>query len=255
MLTWLIGKQVDDRRTTPPPLLGLSATPFRGYNEEESRLLARRFDGRLYPAPNEQDGLYQKLQADGILSEILVEPLKYDTPFVLTDEEKEQIETFAEFPDAAAHRMGQDEQRNDAIVRSVSNYADEGQVLLFANSVWHATHLAALLQLKGVQAAAVHGGTETSARQYFIREFQRGAIKILCNYGVLTTGFDAPKTDVIVISRPVFSPVRYMQMVGRGLRGEKNGGTATCRVVTVLDNIVEYSDRLAYHSYFTPYYQ
>ena len=44
-------------------------------------------------------------------------------------------------------------------------------------------------------------------------------------------------------------------MVGRGLRGEKNGGTATCRVVTVLDNIVEYSDRLAYHTYFTPYFQ
>jgi superfamily II DNA or RNA helicase len=78
---------------------------------------------------------------------------------------------------------------------------------------------------------------------------------VLCNYGVLTTGFDAPKTDAIVISRPVFSPVRYMQMVGRGLRGEKNGGTATCRVVTVLDNIVEYSDRLAYHSYFTKYFQ
>ena len=77
-------------------------------------------------------------------------------------------------------------------------------------------------------------------------------IKVLCNYGVLTPGFDASKTDVIVISRPVFSPVRYMQMVGRGLRGEKNGGTATCRVVTVLDNIVEYSGRLAYHSYFTP---
>ena len=63
------------------------------------------------------------------------------------------------------------------------------------------------------------------------------------------------KTDVIVISCPVFSPVRYMQMVGRGLRGMKNGGTATCHVVTMLDNIIEYSDRLAYHTYFTPYFQ
>jgi hypothetical protein len=108
LLNWLIGKQLDDRRTTPPPLLGLSATPFRGYNEDESRLLARRFDGRLYPAPNEQDGLYQKLQADGILSEILLEPLNYDAAFILTESEKEQIATFAEFPDAAAQRMGED---------------------------------------------------------------------------------------------------------------------------------------------------
>lgn len=174
---------------------------------------------------------------------------------MLTDAEKKQIETFDEFPEAASQRMGEDERRNDTIVNAVAAYAAKGQVLLFANSVWHASHLAALLQLKGVQAAAVHGGTDTSARQYFIREFQKRNIKVLCNYGVLTTGFDAPKTDVIVISRPVFSPVRYMQMVGRGLRGEKNGGTATCRLVTILDNILEYSDRLAYHSYFTPYYK
>jgi superfamily II DNA or RNA helicase len=255
LLTWLMGKDADSRRKTPPPLLGLSATPFRGRDEEESHRLARRFDGRLYPAPEEQAELYQKLQAEGVLSEILIEPLNYAQPFVLTEFEKQQIKTFDEFPDVAAKRMGEDARRNDIIVQAVSNYAANGQVLLFANSVWHASHLAALLQLKGVRSAAVHGGTDTSARQYFIREFKKSSIRVLCNYGVLTTGFDAPKTDVIVISRPVFSPVRYMQMVGRGLRGEKNGGTATCRVVTVLDNIVEYSNRLAYHSYFTPFYQ
>ena len=40
---------------------------------------------------------------------------------------------------------------------------------------------------------------------------------------------------MVFIARQVFSPVRYMQMVGRGLRGEKNGGTARCRIVTVVD--------------------
>lgn len=174
LLAWLTGKEPDGRRTPPPPLLGLSATPFRGRNEEESHRLARRFDGRLYPAPDEQSVLYQNLQAAGILSEILVEPLNYAQPFVLTDDEKRQIETFDEFPEAAARRMGEDERRNSAIVRAVGGYTATGQVLLFANSVWHASHLAALLQLRGVQAAAVHGGTETSARQYFIKEFQRG---------------------------------------------------------------------------------
>jgi hypothetical protein len=58
-------------------------------------------------------------------------------------------------------------------------------------------------------------------RQYFIRQFLECRIKVLANYLVLATGF--------VISRPVFSPVRYMQMVGRGLRGPKNGGTETCK--------------------------
>jgi superfamily II helicase len=69
---------------------------------------------------------------------------------------------------------GEDERRNDTIVRAVSEYAAQGQVLLFANSVWHASHLAALLQFRGTEAASVHVGTETSAQQYFIRQFQGG---------------------------------------------------------------------------------
>ena len=39
-----------------------------------------------------------------------------------------------------------------------------------------------------------------------------------------------------------------MQMVGRGLRGTANGGTETCEVATVEDNIINYRDRLA-HQY------
>ena len=51
---------------------------------------------------------------------------------------------------------------------------------------------------------------------------------------------------MVFIARQVFSPVRYMQMVGRGLRGEKNGGTARCRIVTVVDNLGRFQDRHPY---------
>ena len=70
---------------------------------------------------------------------------------------------------------------------------------------------------------------------------------MLCNHSVLTTGFDAPKTEMVLIARQVFSPVQYMQMVGRGLRGERNGGTQRCRIVTVLDNLGRFQDRHPYH--------
>ena len=43
--------------------------------------------------------------------------------------------------------------------------------------------------------------------------------QIMCNYGVLATGFDAPKEDVVCIGRPTSSSVLYSQMIGRGLRG------------------------------------
>jgi superfamily II DNA or RNA helicase len=107
--------------------------------------------------------------------------------------------------------------------------------------------MVARLNLAGISAAEISGKTPRGARRYFLDRFQRGDIRVLCNHSVLTTGFDAPKTDMILIARQVFSPVRYMQMVGRGLRGEKNGGTASCRIVTVLDNLGRFQDRHPYH--------
>lgn len=89
--------------------------------------------------------------------------------------------------------------------------------------------------------------TPSSARRYFVNRFQSGEIRVLCNRDVLTTGFDAPKTDMVLIARQVMSPVRYMQMVGRGLRGEKNGGTARCRIATVVENLGRFSDRHPFH--------
>jgi len=60
---------------------------------------------------------------------------------------------------------------------------------------------------------------------------------VLCNYGVLTTGFDAPSVRCVVVARPTASPILYEQMVGRGMRGPEFGGTKQCLVIDVDDNI------------------
>jgi superfamily II DNA or RNA helicase len=54
---------------------------------------------------------------------------------------------------------------------------------------------------------------------------------------VLTTGFDAPKTNVCIIARPVGSIVLYSQMVGRILRGPKNNGNKNNKLYTIKDNL------------------
>ena len=58
----------------------------------------------------------------------------------------------------------------------------------------------------------------------------------MTNFGVLTTGFDAPKVRAIYITRPTFSKNLYLQMIGRGLRGPLNGGTQDCLIVDIADN-------------------
>jgi superfamily II DNA or RNA helicase len=72
---------------------------------------------------------------------------------------------------------------------------------------------------------------------------------VLTNYGVLAEGFDAPSVRAVIVARPTLSPNAYQQMVGRGLRGPKNGGKEECLIVNVADNIIRYGGTLAFRHF------
>lgn len=233
-----------------PPFIGLSATPFRGRSDEETRQLARRFDNHLLPA--NQGGLFEELQKDGVLARFTYTKLEMQQRFELTDEEQHHLELFKRLPESALERLGSNQERNQRILAELLK-AQERSTLLFATSVAHARRLAAHLNLLEIPAAVVSGESDKNSRRWFIEAFRSGTIRVLCNHSALTTGFDAPATDLIVIARPVFSPSMFMQMVGRGLRGPANGGKPTCRILTVQDNLERFSGELAHH-YFEKYY-
>jgi superfamily II DNA or RNA helicase len=233
-----------------PAIVGLSATPFRT-DDDESQRLARRFDNRWLPPDQEQ--LYRRLRDQGVLAQPRYEPL--DSGVGLTDAELERFGRLTEpwegldfenLLEAINQRLAGDARRNERLVECI-RASRERTILFFANSVAHADEIAARLNLAAIPAAAISGSTPTMPRRYFLDRFQRGQVRVLCSHTVLTTGFDAPKTEMVLIARQVFSPVRYMQMVGRGLRGEKNGGTEMCRIVTVIDNLGRFEDRHPYH--------
>jgi superfamily II DNA or RNA helicase len=245
LLRWLdVQTGSESERATEPPVIGLSATPWRGRDDDESQRLAARFDRRWMP--HDQEALYERLRSRGVLAVLHYSPIRYNREINLTPEQVRYFDQYGELPDSLIEEIGNDPDRNERILECVLN-SNASSILLFSNSVKHAQYLAARLHLAGCSAAAVSGETDRLARQHFIRRFKSGELKVLCNHSVLTTGFDAPKADMILISRPVFSPIRYMQMVGRGLRGPANGGTEGCLISTVEDNILNYRDRLAYH--------
>lgn len=233
-----------------PLILGLSATPFRT-DDDESRRLARRFDNRWLPAS--QEHLHRRLREQGVLATVINEAL--DSGVGLTPDEIARLSQlrepwegidFENVLEAINQRLAGSAQRNERLLARIQ-HAEERSILLFANSVLHAQEMAVRLNLASIPAASISGDTPSTTRRHFLAQFQRGELRVLCNHSVLSTGFDAPKVDMVLISRAVFSPVRYMQMVGRGLRGEKNGGKARCRMVTVMDNLGRFQDRHPYH--------
>ncbi len=101
----------------------------------------------------------------------------------------------------------------------------------------HSNNIAFLLQSMGIEASSITGSTPKFSRQRSIEKFKSHTEDpiVLCNFGVLTTGFDAPSTSCAVIARPTLSLVLYSQMVGRAIRGTRAGGNESARVVTVVD--------------------
>jgi superfamily II DNA or RNA helicase len=65
----------------------------------------------------------------------------------------------------------------------------------------------------------------------------------------LTTGFDAPKVSHVVMARPTVSQVLYEQMIGRGLRGPRFGGTATCVIIDLEDKYRSERPKLGYQQF------
>lgn len=231
------------------PLLGLTATPFRGYNTQETDVLAGRYhrnllDYGVFP----DDDVYGYLQSKRVLARVRHEKL-IGAELTFTAEELQDATTFRRFPESVEKRLGRDEARNNAIVESLTRLEPTAKVLLFATSVENARVLAALLSYHDIEARAVSGQTDPSARRRYIEDFKAGRVRVLTNYNVFTEGFDVPSVDAVYITRPTFSPNVYQQMVGRGLRGPLNGGKETVHIVNVADNITNFGEELAFHHF------
>lgn len=68
----------------------------------------------------------------------------------------------------------------------------------------------------------ISGDTPKEEREYLIKEFKKGTIKVIANVGILTTGFDYPELDTVVLARPTMSLGLFYQMIGRTIRPYKD---------------------------------
>ena len=72
-------------------------------------------------------------------------------------------------------------------------------------------------------------------RNIVLEEYRSGKVKVIVNFNLLTTGFDVPGTNIIVITRPTSSLVTFSQIVGRALRGPKVGGAEYSKIYNCQD--------------------
>ena len=220
-------------------LLGLSATPGRTWNDPDAdRELSQFFGSRKVSLriPGFDNPVSYLIDA-GYLARPTYRFVESASGVTLSDQEVRKLSETFELPATVLERLAADQQRNLLIVHHAEDLLRRHRrVILFAASVQQSDLLAAVLAARGHRASSItsKSGAERGETITAFKDDEE-VPKILCNFGVLTTGFDAPKTSAALISRPTSSLVLYSQMVGRAMRGTSAGGNASCEIVTVVD--------------------
>ncbi|MEK8171507.1 helicase-related protein [Streptomyces sp. M19] len=188
----------------------------------------------------------------GYLAEPIMKTVASEAGLHLSARDQQLLAKSFDIPSDIIASLASDEQWNLKVVQTVLELLERQhrRILVFAASVDHCRLIAAVLSALGLDADFVTGESSPRHRNDAIRRFKGSGRRpmILCNFGVLTTGFDAPAASAAVIARPTKSLVLYSQMVGRVIRGPKAGGTATCEIVTVVDPELPGSETWPRHS-------
>jgi len=226
-------------------LVGVTATPGRSYSvTPENRAFARFFNDNLITPELGEDPI-NTLQDMGVLS--IVDRRVIDTGISITDSEINAL---------TLKKLGRLRKRNNLLMDEIESQVKQDKpTLVFSCSTEHSRLLTTGLVLRGITAAFVDYTKSASSRRTVIEKFRGGEISVLVNYGILSTGFDAPEIQALVIARPTTSLILYSQMIGRGLRGPKVGGNKEVTLIDVKDNFSAYGDLDVMYNHFSGYWR
>lgn len=224
-------------------LLGLTATPTRMNQSELQRLqsifninknLANKIGYRGY--------VYEVTLKQLLMSGFLAQPryqsvkteINGEVEFNLTEGDKLFFEQFGELSERLKDQIAKSSARNKLIVKQYLDNKDiYGKTIVFAVNQMHAETLCN--EFKNAGVACDFAVSSRKDAQQVIRNFKENKFNVLINVQILTEGSDVPDIHTVFLTRETNSESLLMQMIGRGLRGEKAGGTKDAYIVAFHD--------------------
>lgn len=204
-------KFIEQLKATNPYLkvIGLTATPWRlgqGHITEDGIFTDVCYDITTMDA-------FNKLISEGYLSPLI--PRRTTTTLDVDGVHVRGGEFIASELQMAVDKH---EISFAAIKEAMELAHDRKHWLVFCSGVEHAIHVSDMLNTMGISCKPVHSKLTAEERDKTIAEFKSGKIQAVTNNNVLTTGFDFPAIDLILMLRPTNSTVLWVQMLGRGTR-------------------------------------
>lgn len=122
-----------------------------------------------------------------------------------------------------------------AVLENYIKYANNKKCIIFCVNVEHSKNTVTTFQENGILAAHLDCETDDKDRQKILSDFAYGDLKVLCNVGILTEGYDMPEIECVILNRSTKSKSLFVQMIGRGIRAAKN--KEKCIVIDHGENI------------------
>ena len=209
------------------PRIGLTATPFRRSHGYLHRGKGSMFTDICYDLTALHS--FNKLVDQGYLCKLIAKcpDMQVDVSSARTTAGDYNLQDLSNIVDRA-------EITQAALDEVFVHRHSRKKWLIFAIDIEHCKNIRNTLTSMGISAKALHSKMKED-RQEVESEFKQDKFQALVSVGMVTTGFDAPNIDLIVLLRPTKSPVLHIQMVGRGLR--ISPGKANCLVMDFAGNI------------------
>lgn len=219
-------------------LMGLTATPGLGKGDDSTYMLSSYYQSNKITITNSNyteinNPIHYLVEREFLAN---IKRVDIDSYVDLDDSiNMDQYQNFI-FTKKTLKQLSINPERNSSIINIIrENHRADKKILVFTCGLDHNRVIQTLLSDLNIEAETVDANSKN--RNTIIQRFKYGDLKVLLNFGVLTTGFDAPKTDICIIARPITSIVMYSQMVGRILRGPLNGGNIENTLYTIKDNL------------------
>lgn len=195
-------------------VVGMTATPYRLSSSMEfgsilkflTRTKVRVFTDLLY-----------NVQVRDILQQGFLAQMNYYR-INLVDQRKLRLNsTGADFTDRSVRLYYAQHNFAGELCKIVERLLVAGRtsILVFTRFTQEAEYVQ---KMCSAPSAIVTGETPKKEREQILADFKAKRINVVANVGVLTTGFDYPELDTIVMARPTMSLALWYQICGRAIR-------------------------------------
>ncbi|WP_461205676.1 DEAD/DEAH box helicase [Clostridium sp. DL1XJH146] len=204
----------------PKFLLGMTATPERGDNEDIFEIF--------------NNNIAIEVRLNEALEQELIIPFHY---FGITDIDGIDLEDVNLDNVAEISKRLMVNRRVDFIIEKMKFYDYDGEKLKsvgFCANKEHANYMADEFNKRGIQSICLTGEDSVDYRGKIIDRLEndKDSLKVIFTVDIFNEGVDIPSINSILLLRPTNSPVIFIQQLGRGLRKYKNKS-----FLTVLDFI------------------